>query len=131
MNEPFPEALTAALHRWPEVRREIVSLLESANPNAIVSCELNLALLRMDRRTSQGIIERYRAYYRSTIVQYVQPVSLTVREIEDEVRRLLDLGNNKTAAVDRNRSNILELCRELADQLSALDALADLRELNG
>ncbi len=104
------------------MRREIISLLESANPNAVVSSDLNLALLTMDRPSSQTVIEHYRACYESKIAQHVQPVTLTVTETEHEVRRILGIKGRATP----NRSNILELCRRLANELSALDVLANL-----
>jgi hypothetical protein len=130
LHEPWPESISLALHKWDAVRRELLSLLESANPGAIVACDLHLALLQVQHPASRAVIERYRLYYSSRIELYTHPVFLSVSEIDREVHRLLNAVIRKAPETDRDRSTILELCARLSEQLHALRSLADLGELN-
>jgi hypothetical protein len=126
-----PPSLIAVLRKWKEVRTALFDLIGTANPNAIAAGDLNLALLKPDQPESKIMIERYRKRYASMIDERVQPAFDTVHQIDEEVERLLGVATQGESQPTLPRSNILELCRKLADQLAGLKALASLGESDG
>jgi hypothetical protein len=126
-----PQGLAAALHNWKGVHAKLSQLLATANPNAVAAGDLNLAFLQPDRPESRVVMERYRTRYGSMIAEHLRPTFDTVHQIDQEVERLLDFVTQGESQATLPRSNILELCGRLAEQLSDLKDLASLGESDG
>ena len=116
--------------KWKEIRDAITELLQTANPEAIADCDLSLALLRREDRESRSLVDSYRNSYAPVISARIQPLERTIGQIESEVERLLTIARLKLASSKEKRSNILDLCKRLADELYGLKDLADLGKAN-
>ena len=119
----WPESLTPILRNWYDLSNQLMGLLETATPNSIMSCELTLALLQPNEIQCRSLIEQYTQTYHSTIEKLTRPVVQTVRAIDCEVSTILKSVEPGLNLENRRRSRLLDLCRELARQLSELRKL--------
>jgi hypothetical protein len=121
-DQPQARSLEKVLEKWLAIQEQISGLLDTANPNAILDCELNLALLT-PRKESRLLIERFRRQFGTAIEREVAPARSILAAISHETRRLTAMIEG--TELRQGRSSLLELCQKMASELSRLGSISD------
>jgi hypothetical protein len=126
----IPPAIIQELEKWSAFKKNFSDLFLRANPEAVASCELNLALLTPDRPWSQAVIKRYKKQFGGTIEAEVELARVQLNKIDSIVKRLLtpeaevELGEN-ACSVRALGTELRDCCNSFSMKISALRKLSE------
>lgn len=129
----LPPSVTSVLKKWASLKAAFSALFLRANPEAVASCELNLALVTPEHPKAAEIIQRYKDNFGDEIDAEVETAQVLLDNIDAIINRLLKQGDGEHAACQGGLPEALgtELsarCKEFSTHVSSLRRLADIAE---
>jgi hypothetical protein len=127
--EALPERVVSVLSRWSRLKEDFQALFLRANPEAVASCELSLALLTPHDPSSVALIEKYKGAYGDAINAKIKAAGDSLEKVDQVVNALLGQGAGggwPASAAHALGTELSARCKAFSTHVSSLRSLADL-----
>ena len=127
----LPHVLVQVLGSWEGLSLQFRSLFDRANPEALVDCELLLALVCPEDEHSKRLLDGARAEYADTIGPRLVRSRELLRKLDGLVLRARSkIGGDVVACTSYSEASLgsalLSTCREFSASVSTLRSLGDI-----
>lgn len=130
VSTPIPRQLSQVLASWDELSRSFRSLFDRANPEALVDCELFLALLRSEDPSNKALLTSAAFRYGPVVEPRLARPRELLRNIDSLVGKIRATAAGERSETLRTGSYLgtalASACREFSESVSSLRSLGDI-----